>query len=647
MSTVTSNSTHVPILGFNAFGRKIIYEEYTSLPLTTIFFDQPTSTMAEEDFHHLDFTLHTPREVYPLKDVSFISVDDLLKVKDNIEPVLNLDLSAAGSAGMVPKAFPGSKPDPDHDPLRVSSFIEAHECLDTRTLVNIHYAFRLHALLYKINKIRRLNNGTMKFNDERINALVHHEAATAFDSEWHDVQIFANDEQMGLVHRLWADAGVSHDLLEGRTPTAAIRAVLLSYVPHWMAGEDVLMNLGATMGSVDSNAPTWFGGLRAACQRTNVQHLAIYTGMHLVVATFNAKFDAIVISQPMAVYCGQNVGYGVDEETGWPRASFSSMPVCLVPKSAEPEPETPVAARTSSQAPIQSLPFPLAGYIAPSTVPPWPPAPTKKRASSAKQSNRKKGYPYTREPSTNKSSSRRGPPPSVLPKRIPSAPGYNPSGMVFLGSKRAFDDSDLNKEPSLPLVSRPGQEGPSIKRRKLDTQIRDSLIQRAQRFRDEDAARRRRLIRERNREKAAAFDTSIFKEVAAAAAKAIASWTVTAASLVNIATRPHTQAPGTAASPISTSGVHTSREKKLDAVAKSLNKARICGTLKMVKCVGTSIITGARHFAKAVAKMTDSRTGVDDDETDDETTVRSDSDGNASYARQRSGEKILGLVETN
>ncbi|KAG8987541.1 hypothetical protein FRB94_001775, partial [Tulasnella sp. JGI-2019a] len=513
-----SSSADAPMIGFKAFGRKVTYEEYTSLPLTAIVLDQPMSTMAEEDFYRIDFTMDIPDKVYPLKELSIISVGELLKVKDNIEPVLNLDLFAAESAGMVPKVFPDSKPDFNDLPLYASSFDDIHESIDTM-LMNIHYAFRLHALLYKMNRIRRLDNGTMKFNNERINALVHQEATTALDDQWHEVKIFANDRELGLVHWLWADVDVSHTLLEGSTPTAATGAVLFSYVPHWMAGEGVLRSLDAPVGLTDPNAPTWFGGLRAACQRTNVQHLAIYTGVHLVIATFNARFDAVAISQPLTIYCGQNVGYGLDRVTRRPRPPFSSMPICLgqvitqlmadaranasVPKSAEPELEIPVATTSSSQAPIQSLPFPLAGYITPSDVPPWPPAPVVKGPSAAQRfnsKNRHRLFPYLREPSTEKQSS---PPPSVLPKRIPSAPGYDPSRLVILGSKRAFDDFDLdkNKESPLPIVIKSREEEPPAKRLKLD--VCDSVIQRVKKPQKEDVAYRQYHLPEHIRAQAA------------------------------------------------------------------------------------------------------------------------------------------------
>ncbi|KAG8985681.1 hypothetical protein FRB94_001940 [Tulasnella sp. JGI-2019a] len=655
-----SNSTPIPMTGFKAFGKDIDYEEYTSLPLTTIYFDRPM--MAAKYFRSLNFTMYNPGEIPPLKDTSFISVDDLLLVKDSFEPIFNLDLLAAESAGMVPKALIDSKPHFNRSTFHVTSFAQVCEYLNDHILTNIHYAFRLYALFLEINRVQTLGNSMIKVGNKHFNTLVNHEATTAFDCQWYEMHIFAHDNELNLAHRLWADGGVVRDLMEGRTPAAATGAVLLSYVPHWMVGEDVLTTLGLPVDG-HSNAPSWFGGLHASCKRWNVQYLVIYTGVHLVIITFDAKFDTMAMSQPIPVYCGQEVGYGIDETTGLPRASFSSMPVCLGQvitklmfdaredvKAAEPEPEpvTPIATSSSSQAPINSLPFPLTGSIASATVPPPPPAPKKRRAPSTKTSNKKNGHPYTRPPSAGGPSFHHSPPPPVIPGKICSAPRSGPKKMVRFKLKRKIDDLDLDAEPvpPPPRVPQPQKEERPTKLRKID--LSDNLVQRLQKFRDDDTVRQQRLARERDRKaaeaqaqaKRAPFSAAMVKETAV---KVITTSIIIVVALALKATRTLTRTPRTTTPSTSTGGVYPLKGKKS---AKSLKKARICGAAKIVKGVGTVIATGARRFAKAVARETGLRMGDNDSGMDYGATVGGASGGNASRARQGRGEEVLEIEET-
>ncbi|KAG9031496.1 hypothetical protein FRB95_002684 [Tulasnella sp. JGI-2019a] len=631
-----STSTSAALLGFRNL-ESLTYEEYSSLPLATTILDRSIDKLTEEDFHCLDFTLATPGEAPPLNEITPITSSGLGKVKDNIRPAFRLDLVEMARIGMVPKPLPNSKPDFNYDPVVVTSAADVHKDIEARTLANIHYAFRLHALLYEISMLQKARHGVMELEqDERVTALVEQEALTALHTKWRKTKIFSKEKKLGLAQWLLADADVARNLEDGKRPAAATGAVLLAYAPYWMVGKETLENIEAPQGLPDPNAPTWFGGLRAACKRINVQHLLIYTGEFLVVGTFNIQFDAITLSPPLDTFCGYGIGYGINATTGRVLRPFSSLNICLgqvvtqlladakanaaVPVSVDVRATNPIATR-SPQAPIQSPPFPLTDFVATSREPTEVRTPFVMRCTRP----RHHAHPYQRPTrsfrgdtgktgalsSVGSDPSRPAPLPSVMRGRITPSPKYNPNKMVKLGPKRPQEDNKVSasltawfggqpfQQPNDPCMAGPVRYRTMmlppvhiVKQRKLKTkgpvapEASTSLTQVPGQLERKPSAmliHRSRIFQEEldDRQRGHArirADRAAARAAAPAPILAVASTTAAAPAVNEASTsnRASSSVSAPVASPSPRSRVKASpKEKKLDAAAQSLKKVQL------------------------------------------------------------------------
>ncbi|KAG9008008.1 hypothetical protein FRB93_007027 [Tulasnella sp. JGI-2019a] len=460
-----SSSTATTPLAFEK--TSMTYEVYTSLPFRPIRHLHPFSP---EEIRNADWATVSPGETHQLikglvTNQHGVTMDDIRKVKGNIEPAFHLDLTLMSRAGLLPKPFPTSQPTLEYDHLEVSSPIELHQHIETGLLVNLAYSFRLRRFLQELSVLPQLEDDVMGFEeDPQVKALVGYEATTACDVVWERLQVFSKEKQLGLATWLWANTGTVTKMQTGEGVTAS-GSVLFTYAPHWVLTEQALEDMRKPGALTNPSASTWFTGIHATCRRSGARHLAIYTGNVLVIAIFNAAFDEVFFSPSLSVTADIAHSHNLTP------SSFCEIDVCLgqvltqlLCDARDPSisllADSMASTLSSAQVTAPSLPFPLANFVAASFEQRSPVAqrkthlkvrdmkPKSRAEPYPKPSNRHRSVPESHAgPSLRSASGRKAAPLPVQERpRIVSDPRFNPCNLITLSStrpKRLFADVDI------------------------------------------------------------------------------------------------------------------------------------------------------------------------------------------------------------